>query len=351
MKTVTVWTTTIILMGALVWALPACQSSPKAPEAAQNTGPRPVEHPVMPLKLADGPLADRNSEISGLAWFGDHLVILPQYPERFEGGPDGVLFTIPRDQIEAAASNPAHAPLAPRPLPLDAGGLQDRISGFEGYEALTFVGQKVYATIETSDGMTGRMVMGEIEADASAISWGEPQEPALIKPQADLGNQCYEALLATKGGELVTFYEANGQMVNATPQVIRFDGQSLASKGSQPMAALDYRLTDVTDLDDQGRFWALNYFWPGNKDIMPPKEALSERYGLGVSHLANEQVERLVEFEYDPAKGVTRVDRAPILLRLEDEPRNWEGLVRLGDRGFVLATDKFPRTILGFVER
>jgi hypothetical protein len=29
--------------------------------------------------------------------------------------------------------------------------------------------------------------------------------------------------------------------------------------------------------------------------------------------------------------------------------RNWEGLVRLDDRGFLLVTDLFPGTILGFV--
>jgi hypothetical protein len=29
--------------------------------------------------------------------------------------------------------------------------------------------------------------------------------------------------------------------------------------------------------------------------------------------------------------------------------RNWEGIVRFGDRGFLLATDKFPITMLGYI--
>jgi hypothetical protein len=33
----------------------------------------------------------------------------------------------------------------------------------------------------------------------------------------------------------------------------------------------------------------------------------------------------------------------------DDDTRNWEGLVRLDDYGFLLATDKYPRTILAFV--
>jgi hypothetical protein len=37
-------------------------------------------------------------------------------------------------------------------------------------------------------------------------------------------------------------------------------------------------------------------------------------------------------------------------LQLSDEAaRNWEGVVRLEDRGFLLVTDTFPRTLLGFV--
>jgi len=32
-----------------------------------------------------------------------------------------------------------------------------------------------------------------------------------------------------------------------------------------------------------------------------------------------------------------------------NDARNWEGIVRLDNRGFLLATDKFPTTILGFV--
>ncbi|MGD9316494.1 MAG: hypothetical protein PVG56_06655, partial [Anaerolineae bacterium] len=73
----------------------------------------------------------------------------------------------------------------------------------------------------------------------------------------------------------------------------------------------------------------------------------------GPTHAQAETVERLLEFEYSES-GIDLVDRPPIQLELMDSflgglGRNWEGLARLDDRGFLLVTDLFPGTILGFV--
>jgi hypothetical protein len=35
---------------------------------------------------------------------------------------------------------------------------------------------------------------------------------------------------------------------------------------------------------------------------------------------------------------------------LVEDSRNWEGLVLFDQRGFLVATDKYPGTLLGFVE-
>ena len=41
----------------------------------------------------------------------------------------------------------------------------------------------------------------------------------------------------------------------------------------------------------------------------------------------------------------------PIEFILDDKnSRNWEGLVRLDNRGFLIATDKYPEMFLAFVE-
>jgi hypothetical protein len=57
-----------------------------------------------------------------------------------------------------------------------------------------------------------------------------------------------------------------------------------------------------------------------------------------------------VEFRYTNAQ-ISSTSRAPIQLELREDgrARNWEGLVRLDQRGFLLMTDKYPETILGFV--
>ena len=33
---------------------------------------------------------------------------------------------------------------------------------------------------------------------------------------------------------------------------------------------IEYRITDVTEVDNQGKFWALNFFWPGEKKLLNP---------------------------------------------------------------------------------
>jgi hypothetical protein len=112
---------------------------------------------------------------------------------------------------------------------------------------------------------------------------------------------------------------------------------------------VEYRITDVTALDGQARFWAINYFFPDESELKPRVDPLAERYGRGPTHTQAEHVERLLQFHYTPA-GLELVDRPPLQLALlPDEARNWEGIVHLEGRGFLLVTDKFPETILAFV--
>ena len=77
---------------------------------------------------------------------------------------------------------------------------------------------------------------------------------------------------------------------------------------------------------------------------------LDAEWGVGTSHAEFEQVERLVEMQLSD-DAVTIVPAPPIQLELVDAEtsRNWEGIVRLDDRGFLLVTDKYPETVLGFV--
>ncbi len=72
----------------------------------------------------------------------------------------------------------------------------------------------------------------------------------------------------------------------------------LVSLPSVPFPTIEYRITDATQLDEQNHFWAINYFYEGDRDLLPVKDPLTIRYGRGATHRQKRTVERLVEFSY-----------------------------------------------------
>jgi len=308
-----------------------------------------IEQPVIPIPLA-GPVAGRNAEVSGLAWYSDTLIILPQYPGRFPSDEDGRIFALPKAGILAFLDGDSDEPLTPQEVLWDAPGLAEQIPGFQGYEAIAFLGERAFVTIEAETGseMMGYLVAGEIAPDLSVLRL-DPDTLVEIPPPADLNNMSDETLLVA-GDTLVTIYEANGANVNPDPAAHLFD-LSLQPADPIPFPNIEYRITDATALDDAGRFWAINYLWPGDADKLDPADdPLAVAFGQDPTHAGSAAVERLLQFQYAP-DGITLLDTSPIQLALRDdgEARNWEGVVRLDEMGFVLMTDKFPETILAFV--
>lgn len=307
---------------------------------------RPTEVSVARITLA-APLDDPSVEISGLAWWHDQLVLMPQYPQRHGDR----LFAISRAAIDAYVDHPSTAePLEVRPVELDTRGLEDRIVGFDGFEALDFAGHDVYFAVEGDRDETehaGFVVRGRVEGRLERVVL-EPERVSPIEPQNELANTGYEALLV-QGDRVLALYETNGE-VNEAPRVMSFD-RELRRSNDIALAPIEYRVTDATAMDGQGRFWVANYHWPG-APWSPGVCSLTERYGQGESHARCRTVERLVELRMTD-QGIGPTNRAPIQLELVDDEhaRNWEGVVRLGDRGFLLATDEHPETILAFVPR
>ena len=91
--------------------VPDAPATPEASSAARSatTDERPVR--LLPLS---GPITRPEAEISALAWYGDTLVLVPQYPHRF----GDVLFTLEKSAILAwlEDSNFDPAGTARRPL-------------------------------------------------------------------------------------------------------------------------------------------------------------------------------------------------------------------------------------------
>ena len=333
--------------------LPGC--APKEESIPQQLTP-PVE-PIQEVVVQDIPLAGQaaatRAEFSGLAWYGDWLVMLPQYPDRFGSGS---LFALPKETLLQAVAGQSTQALEPIAIPFEDGGLRQQIQGFEGFECIVFSGDQVYLSIEAQPKkMLGYLVQGTVQAGAQG-TFSIQLDPATlteVQPQANLDNYSDESCIVYKD-QLVTLYEANGVQVNPAPLAHIFD-MELEAQDTLSLPNIEYRLTDASEVDSEGRFWAINYLFPGDVFKLKPAEkdgqdALAQQYGEGLTHSQNIAVERLVQFQIDSDK-ISMVDTPPIQLVLEGDTsaRNWEGIVRFDRTGFLLVTDSFPKTLLGFV--
>lgn len=302
---------------------------------------------VVPIPLT-GPSTRRDAEFSGMAWYGETLVLLPQYPDFTQDG-SSALYALPKAQILALLNGQEPGALTPLPVPFNAQGLADSIPGYEGYEAIAFEGERFYVTVEAqANGSTGAYLLaGEVNTDAAILTL-DPSVWQYIPGQSGLANNSDESIVVTPDGP-VTLYEINGAAWNRAPVAHRFD-RTLQPLDAIPFPTVEYRITDATPLDAQGRFWAINYLFPGDEWLVTEADPIAAQFGRGETHAAQPQVERLLEFQYDGAQ-ITRTDTPPIQLRLTLLSRNWEGIVRLDDLGFLLITDQFPETVLGFVAK
>ncbi len=332
--------------------LAACAAPPTLPSRspASPAGPGAAEQPVRSIPLA-GPLAGERAEVSGLAWYGDALLILPQYPDFAGDGEegDGSLYALAKTDILAYLDGTTPGPLEPRPVPFSAPGLGRQIDGFQGYEAIAVAADRVYLTIEaqTKQGMHGYLVAGSIEPGLAAVRL-DPGTVVAVEPQGSLGNKSDEALVMLDD-RLLSLYEVNGAGLNAEP-VAHAWSLDLAPLGSVPFPHVEYRITDATPPDAGGRFWAINYFFRCEPELASASDPLADGYGRGATHIAHSHVERLIELQYT-SSGIVLSGTPPIQLELLPDARNWEGLARLDGQGFLLMTDKFPGTILGFVRQ
>ena len=145
-------------------------------------------------------------------------------------------------------------------------------------------------------------------------------------------------------------YEANGSNLRKNPTQSVFTHKS-KSISQVNFPNIEYRITDATRMDNNDRFWVINYFWPGDKKLLNPGEDnVLNKIKQGSSHLKSDQIERLVEFQMNEGE-ISISNTKPIQLVLEsDASRNWEAVARLDDKGLLIATDKHPRMILGFVQ-
>jgi hypothetical protein len=299
----------------------------------------------------EGEIANRYAEISSLTWYEDQLILLPQYPDRFSSDNFSLLFRIPKKEIRDYLNqdNPS-SKLSPQKIEFDEKEIPDRLPGFQGYESIVFVGKRIFLTIEVNlrGSMPAFLVEGTISDNMERIVLDESSLDSLPMP-THIKNFAYEAMINAKD-KLLILYEANGANLYDTPQMIDVNLKS-GKVSSVPFLNLEYRITDATDLDEKGCFWVINYFYPGDYGILDPAaDQLEANMKPTLSYSRDTAIERLVELKYT-SDGIKFSGTPPIVLGNEpdSDSRNWEGIVRLENLGFILATDKHPKTILAFM--
>lgn len=338
-------------------SVPASEQPDAAMAAGSPTAIPIVDELAVQLLPLSGQVSNPKAQYSGMAWFGDWLILLPQYPAYFQRDGTASLVAFGKSDILAILDGTSSAPLEPHFIALDDQELMRSIRGFEGFECLTFHQDSVYLSIEAKPAkMLGYLVKGSVQSDPAGVPVSIQLEPASlveIQPQAALDNYADEACLVYNQ-QVYTIYEANGLHVNPMPETHVFS-LDLQQQDTLIFPHIEYRITDATQPDAEGRFWAINYLYPGDLDKLNPVEtngldALALQYGVGRMHAEYAVVERLIQFEIRETL-IQRVDTPPLQLVLVSNltARNWEGIVVLDGRGFLLVTDSFPDTQLGFV--
>jgi hypothetical protein len=293
---------------------------------------------------------DRNSEISGLCWYDDELIVLPQYPHYFMENDTGMIFKISKSKIINYLDNQEESVINPDKIQIVDLEVLSGINGFQGFEAITVLDEYAYFTIEAkvSRQMQSYLISGKIINNSNRIVL-QPESLMPLQIPRQVPNMTFESLLSYNG-KVIAIFESNGSKINPNPVALEIDPNTRKVKQIQ-FPNIEYRLTDATNCDALGNFWVTNYYWPGEFFLFNPE---SDRFNSGKTENrklnVDKAIERIIQLRIKNDK-IEIGDAAPIYLQTEDEKdgRNWEGIARLDDRGFIIATDKFPRTIIAFL--
>jgi len=298
---------------------------------------------IIPIRL-EGKLNNYKAEISGLDWFDDHLILMPENPESFS---DQHWYTLEKKGITDFIDGISKQPIVPQEIKL-YGDFSQILPGYEGFEALAFSGDTVYAVIELQNQgrMSARLVKGRIDLSDRRIIF-DTLISAQIPIAENLTNIGVESIIIIRN-EIFLIYEANGKNISASPHVYKFD-KDLNYLDTVQFPTIEYRITDATRIDDKNRFWVINYHYPGDSLLLPE----SDKFVSTINSSDSDGIERLINLEYMNDEFRICSD-GPVWLKMATEGnRNWEGLVRLDNRGFIIVNDEFPRktgTILAFVK-
>lgn len=306
-----------------------------------------VELPVKVIPLS-GPLTNAEARITDLAWYGDNLLLLPQIPT-FTGDGKSNLYALKRSELTGFINGVLPGPLSPQPVIFIDGGLSTQLVGFQGYQAITILDDKIFFLIQADPGSGVRSYLGSgsISSDLSTITL-DSNHVIEVPAQPSVGQRMYLSLFVS-GENIIALPQLNGAATNPLPVMKRFD-KSLNILEEQSMSGVEYAITDASMPDANGRFWVINKYAPGDPGAISGLDPLAQLYGEGLTHQAFDQVERLVAYQLG-TNNASLAALQPLQLELSAKaPRNWQGLADLGEAGFFMVANQPSGTLLVFVE-
>ena len=293
-------------------------------------------NPIQEIEL-EGIITNPKQEISGMDWYNDNLFLLPE-------NLGGYLFMVKKNEIQKQLSLKKGS-IKPIKTMFNTPDYSKSIPGFDGFEAIAFYENSVYVTIEADENgeMVGYIAWGNIDPISYEIIILEKNIQKISTP-IQIDNLSYESIIRHENN-LLLLYEANGSSLRKDPYQLLISLNDFSSKKIKG-PNIEYRITDATKVK-KNKFWAINYYWPGDKkNLKPSLDKLSKNKKTN----SDQTIERLVEFKIK-RNSISLTRKKPINLILEEgNSRNWEAIVRFGESGFLIATDKYPRMILAYIK-
>ena len=293
-------------------------------------------NPIQEIDL-EGIITNPKQEISGMDWYNDNLFLLPE-------NLGGYLFMVKKNEIQKQLSLKKGS-IKPIKTMFNTPDYSKSIPGFDGFEAIAFYENSIYVTIEADENgeMVGYIAWGNIDPISYEITILEKNIQKISTP-IQIDNLSYESIIRHENN-LLLLYEANGSNLRKDPYQLLISLNDFSSKKIKG-PNIEYRITDATKVR-KNKFWAINYYWPGDKkNLKPSLDKLSKNKKTN----SDQTIERLVEFKIK-RNSISLTRKKPINLILEEgNSRNWEAIVRFGESGFLIATDKYPRMILAYIK-
>ena len=191
---------------------------------------------VLPIEiLLTGEATERSLEMSGLAWYNDYLILMPQYVN--ESKPR--FYYLKKSTINDWLNGNKEKPLNPSKIDIIMPDYFNSIKGYQGFEAICFIGNKAYLIIETKNNnlMKSFIVKGSMDIKNKTLII-DPEKKVEILLPVNIKNMGYESILKYKY-RLMVLFEANGINVNSDPKA-SFYNSSLKQKGHISFPNIEY---------------------------------------------------------------------------------------------------------------